>query len=146
MIAFPAPYVYDTSQKRIDRAEFRNKLRGLIVLLMASSKRKHNPDLLKDPSTWEQRLNDYLDGYFMSLDMHPVCERHLFIRNDAYALLHDFWSVANDMNKATRDFVAAPDEGSADHKVAEDEIRQRRIKAAQKALSAIKRKRHPVDP
>lgn len=143
MIAFPAPYVYGDQFKRYKHLTFRNKFRRLIVLLMA--KRKRNLELRKDPSKWEQQLNDYLDGYFMSLDIYPVCERHLFIKNDAYALLRDFWLVANDMNRAAHDFVAAPDEELAEPKVAEDEIRQRRIKAAQQALAAIRRKRQPAN-
>ena len=93
----------------------------------------------------KDKLGAYLDGYMMSFDMYPVCERHLFIRNDAYALLRDFFAVGEDMNKAARRLLTASDEEFSETGVELNEIRKRRVEAAKRALAAIEQAKSTRD-
>lgn len=112
----------------------------LLVLWMAMGRRDHIEKLWKrEDLSLKDKVHTYLDGYMMSFDMYPVCERHLFIQNDAYALLKDFFAVGEDMNRATQKLLTAPDEEFAGSGISKDEVRRRRIEAAKLALAAIER-------
>ena len=54
-------------------------------------------------------LRDYLDGYVQSFDFYPVCTRHVFARNDAYALVVDFETIAEDLSFANDMSVGYPE-------------------------------------
>lgn len=119
---------------------------GLLALWMAMSRREEIEKLWKreDLSSIKEKLEAYLDGYMMSFDMYPVCERHLFVRNDAYALYKDFFAIADDMNNAAQKLLTAPDQEFADTGMGLDEIRRRRIEAAKRALATIERAREEI--
>ncbi len=87
----------------------------------------------------EDKLTAYLDGYMMAFDMYPVCERHLFVRNDAYALLRDFYAVGADVTEAFQKVLNASDQEFADTGLGPDEIRRRKIEITKRALAAIER-------
>jgi hypothetical protein len=92
-------------------------------------------------SALPERLDDYLDGYFLSFDFYPVCERHLYAKNDAYALLQDFWAVGNDLNSAVQTLIRRPEVTLKDSVVDSDDVRRRKIEAAKKAIEAIRQRR-----
>lgn len=54
-------------------------------------------------------FSDYLDGYFNSFDFYPTCSRHLFQRNDAFALWQDFLLVAGDLATSADQLQANPE-------------------------------------
>ena len=87
-----------------------------------------------DPSA---EFQAYLDGYFNAFDLYPVCERHMFAKNDVYALLRDFWAVGNDLTSATlRALVSPARELTVDGR-SRDELARRKTTAAQEAVRAI---------
>ena len=51
------------------------------------------------------RLRDYPCGYLLPFDFYPNCNRHLFARNDAYALAKDFWAVSREFNDSIRHLI-----------------------------------------
>ncbi len=136
MIAISAPYAYRRSLRPTTRLVLGRKLRRFIVF-MSKVKNDDKSSPAKDPSTWEERFRDYLDGYFLSFDFYPVCERHLFVKNDAYALLRDFWAIGVDLNKATKEFIASPEKVLAGSSVDADDLKRRKVQTAQKAIEAI---------
>jgi hypothetical protein len=112
----------------------------LFAMWVAMSSRDDTEKLWKrEGLSLKEKLDAYLDGYMMSFDMYPVCERHLFIRNDAYALLKDFFAVGEDVNKSLQKLLEASAEEFSDMGLEPDEIRRRRIEAAKRALTAIER-------
>jgi hypothetical protein len=56
-----------------------------------------------------QIFSDYLDEYFNSFDYYPVCSRHLFQKNDAYALWLDFLLVAGDVGTSANRLYENPE-------------------------------------
>jgi hypothetical protein len=109
---------------------------------VAMSRRDDIEELWKrEDLSFEGKLDAYLDGYMMSFDMYPVCQRQLFMRNDAYALWRDFMAIGEDMNKAAQKLLKAPDEEFAGAGMGPDDIRRRRIEAAKRTLAAIERAR-----
>jgi hypothetical protein len=71
--------------------------------------------------------------------MYPICERHLFNRNDAYSLLKDFFAVGEDLNTELRKLLKAPDQEFSDTGLSLDEIRRRRIEIAKRTLAVLER-------
>jgi hypothetical protein len=58
---------------------------------------------------FETKFRSYLDGYFLSFDFYPACERHLFIQNDAFALWSDFVRVASELSESTAKLISSPE-------------------------------------
>ena len=56
-----------------------------------------------------RNFSDYLDGYFNSFDFYPTCTRHVFQRNDAFALWQDFLLVAGDLATSADRLQANPE-------------------------------------
>lgn len=110
---------------------------GQIVLLMSDQSARKNAKRSKyDPSPAEKFWH-YLDGYVFGFDLYPVCERQLFVKNDAYAILQDFWAVGSALNDATQELIESP-EAVMREKTADDDIRRKKIKAAKSAIAAIR--------
>lgn len=107
-----------------------------IVLLMSDARPRKNTKLSDDRSPAE-KFWDYLDGYLFGFDLYPVCERHLFVKNDAYAILQDFWAVGAALNNSTQELIKSP-EVVLREQTADDDIRRRKIKAAKSAIAAIR--------
>ena len=86
---------------------------------------------------FEESLRDYLDGYFLASDFYPACTRHLFARNDAYALWNDFLKVAEDLSVATNSMVGSPERFMNLESLTSDELEARKRKAAIRAAEII---------
>ncbi len=115
-------------------------LSTVLALGMAMSRRDDIEKLWKrEDLSLKEKLEAYLDGYMMSFDMYPVCERHLFARNDAHALLKDFFAVGQDVNKALQRLFETPDQEFSDTGLSPDDIRRRRIEVAKRTLAALER-------
>lgn len=82
----------------------------------------------------EDSFRDYLDGYFNSFDYYPVCTRHIFARNDAYALWSDFMKVADDLSHATGEMITSPERFLALGSISGEELEKRKQQAAQKGI------------
>jgi hypothetical protein len=94
------------------QADLTEKLRKWLIVSILMSSSRDTAKLIESDSKrspWEEKLKDYLDGYFMSFDYYPICERHIFARNDAYALLTDFSRVAMDISNSTSKLVSSPE-------------------------------------
>jgi hypothetical protein len=82
----------------------------------------------------ENRFKDYLDGYFHSFDYYPVCTRHVFARNDAFALWSDFMKIAGDVAQASEYLVVAPERYMELGAISDEELEKRKRRAAEAAL------------
>jgi len=95
---------------------------------------KSNRRNSQNPDELESSFHDYLDGYFNSFDYYPVCTRHVFARNDAYALWIDFMKVAGDLSNATGEMITSPERFLALGSISGEELKKRKQQAAAKAL------------
>ncbi len=86
------------------------------------------------PADLENALRDYLDGYFNSFDYYPVCTRHVFLRNDAFALWSDFMKVADDLSHATEEMIISPERFLALGAMSGEELEKRKREAAEKGI------------
>lgn len=82
----------------------------------------------RDELSPRQKFDAYLEGFALSFDFYPVCNRSVLAKNDAHALLEDFWAVSADVNRGVQEFLNEP---------RDDKGREQR--AAKRALEAIKR-------
>lgn len=118
------------------------------VLLAYGVAMSKNDDIEKlwarEDLSFREKFEAYLDGYTMSFDMYPVCQRQLFMRNDAHALMRDFMVVGEDMNRAAQKLLNAPNEEFSGTGMGPHEIRRRRIEAAKRTLAAIERTRNQI--
>jgi hypothetical protein len=95
---------------------------------------KSNRKNEQHPDELENSFNDYLDGYFNSFDYYPVCTRHIFARNDAYALWTDFLKVAGDLSQASEVMISSPERFLALGSISGEELENRKREAAKKAI------------
>ena len=101
-----------------------------MVFDWVKSKRKNS----QHPDELESSFHDYLDGYFNSFDYYPVCTRHVFARNDAYALWADFMKVAGDLSNATGEMITSPERFLALGSISGEELEKKKQQAATKGL------------
>jgi hypothetical protein len=124
---------------------------ALLTYWVAMSRRDFIEKLWKrEELSLRQKFDAYLEGYMMAFDPYPVCRPNLFAQNDAYALWLDFFAVGEDMNKAARKLLTAPDEEFAKFAgkasgVGQDGIRRRRIEAAKRTIAAIEQVRSRLE-
>ena len=117
----------------------------MLAYWVAMSRRDDIEKLWKrEDLSFREKFEAYLDGYTMSFDMYPVCQRQLFMQNDAHALFRDFMAAGEDMNRAAQKLLNAPHEEFADVGLGPDEIRRRRIEAAKRTLAAIEHVRDRI--
>ncbi|MGO9173458.1 MAG: hypothetical protein ACLP7P_16055 [Rhodomicrobium sp.] len=110
------------------------------ALLVLMSRREDIKRLWeRDELSVREKFEAYLEGYLMSFDFYPVCERHLFARNDIGAILQDFWAISADVNRGVQDLIESG--RAAGDVVDSDEAKQRRVEAARRAIEAIQRAR-----
>ena len=82
-------------------------------------------------------FRDYLDGYFNSFDYHPTCTRHIFSRNDAFALWSDFLKISDDLSFAAGSMISSPERFMNLESLASDELAARKRKAAARAAEIL---------
>ena len=92
---------------------------------------KFNREKPKNKEDLADSFRNYLDGYFNSFDYYPVCTRHLFARNDAYALWSDFMKVTDDLSIATGEMITSPERFLALGSISGEELEKRKQQAAQ---------------
>jgi hypothetical protein len=85
----------------------------------------------------QRALSDYLDGYFNSFDFYPVCERHLFVRNDAFALWTDFMRIYDDLSQSTADLINHTERFVDADLLGTDELKAYQREAAKRALQRL---------
>ena len=91
----------------------------------------------KSPDEFSSASRDYLDGYFLSLDYYPVCTRHIFSRNDAFALWSDFLKISDDLSFAAGSMISSPERFMNLESLASDELAARKRKAAARAAEIL---------
>ena len=89
------------------------------------------------PEAISNALRDYLDGYFQSFDYYPVCTRHIYSRNDAYALWSDFLKVADDLSYSAGEMVSSPERFLNLGSFSGDELARRKQQAATRSVEHI---------
>lgn len=119
---------YPHKQLRKENSFLLNIFSMVFDWVKSKRKKPQNPDEL------ESSFHDYLDGYFNSFDYYPVCTRHLFARNDAYALWVDFMKVADDLSNATGEMITSPERFLALGSISGEELEKRKQQAATKGL------------
>jgi len=120
---------------RVRRSLYPNSLRGFFALMSKYSDIKKLWE--REELTPQEKFEAYLEGYTMSFDFYPVCERHLFAKNDAYAIWRDFLMVSSEINRGVQELIDSPVlQGGS---VGNDDITRRKIEAARRALEAIQR-------
>jgi hypothetical protein len=81
-----------------------------IITAMTGKQREKSASLRRAwYADFDSKFRAYLDGYFLSFDFYPTCERHLFIRNDAYALWSDFMRVASEVSESSAKLISSPE-------------------------------------
>jgi hypothetical protein len=93
------------------------------------------PGKSEAPRDLGDRFHEFLDGYFNSFDYYPVCTRHVFARNDAYALWSDFLKVAGDVSQATEHLVISPERFLELGAISDDDLEKLKKQAAKKGIS-----------
>ena len=91
----------------------------------------------KSPDEFSSASRDYLDGYFLSLDYYPVCTRHIFSRNDAFALWSDFLKISDDLSLAASSMISTPERFMNLESSISDELESRKRKAAIRAAEHL---------
>jgi hypothetical protein len=143
-ITMVAGALSQTSRSFASVGEF-HPWKALLASWVAMSKRDDIEMLwAREDLSFREKFEAYLDGYTMTFDMYPVCQRQLFMRNDAYALMRDFMAVGEDMNRAAQKLLSAANEEFSNTGMGPDEIRRRRIEAAKRTLAAIERTRDQI--
>lgn len=91
----------------------------------------------KSPDEFSSAFRDYLDGYFFSLDYYPVCTRHIFSRNDVFALWSDFLEISDDLSLATSSMISSPERFMNLESISSDDLESRKRKAATRAAEHL---------
>jgi hypothetical protein len=86
-------------------------------------------------------FSDYLDGYFNSFDFYPTCTRHVFQRNDAFALWQDFLLVADDLATSADRLQANPKSYFNLEGWSEEDVKTRKEQIAREIQSRIAAKK-----
>ena len=108
--------------------------RNLIAILMAMFSWSKDSPIKSNEVESENSFSDYLDGYFNSFDFYPVCTRHLYSQNDAYALWMDFVKVAEDHSTQTKKMLVSPEKFMSLGTMSGEELEIRKRKAATEAV------------
>ena len=111
-----------------------NAAGGLARRFLASIFHWSKPTGLDPERDVENQFQDYLDGYFNSFDYYPVCTRHVFAKNDAYALWSDFMKIAADTSRSSEALVLSPERFLKLGAISSDELKKRKSKAAEESI------------
>jgi hypothetical protein len=124
-----APWVREN--KKIWR--LREWVKGFLTFAMASSDEGVRSD--------SEAFSDYLDSYFNSFDFYPACSRHVFQRNDAFALWQDFLLVTGDLSTAADRMQANPEKFLNLKGWMEEDVKTRKEQIAREIRSRIAAKK-----
>ena len=92
------------------------------------------PGKSETPRDVGDQFQDFLDGYFNSFDYYPACTRHVFARNDAYALWSDFLKIAGDVSQATEQLVMSPERFMELGAISDDDLEKLKKQAAKEGI------------
>lgn len=116
----------------------RIRIPAILILLMSKAGNSNTNSKSPENRTPHEIFSDYLDGYLFGTDLYPICYKHLFAKNDAYALLKDFGAVGAALSKATQLYISSPHSDSATI----EDVRRRRVETARRAIESLLKTQH----